>query len=200
MTTPQKLSAVTEYGVTIVPDQSLTDFRGDVWHFVSASRPTVPGKSGKVIVKRNGATREFYAGVFDLTVIAEEPVITYQATYWTGRTETVEAVSAQSAYVALGYQADLDRTHLWDTGEVTNEHGDVCVTIKPVPLRTKVTFLRHTAWETSEVTVLVESTDETVVRLAGAVALDALNGALHLSTDPSEAFDWYLHEYAEVYA
>ena len=56
---------------------TIHDFRGDPATFISATRPTVRGKAGKVLVAyfadNDGThpanTRELYATVFDLTVL-----------------------------------------------------------------------------------------------------------------------------------
>ncbi len=60
----------------VEPGSILTDFRGERWVLVAASRETMPGKSGKVLVDpvERGMRREFYVTVFghDLAVFARE--------------------------------------------------------------------------------------------------------------------------------
>jgi hypothetical protein len=48
----------------------LVDFRGDPAILVSLSRPRVPGKSGKVVVRDKWSEHsEYYDKVYDLTVV-----------------------------------------------------------------------------------------------------------------------------------
>lgn len=56
-------------GSPVIKGDSFVDFRGDMWEFVMASRPTIPGKSGKVIVRclesgKSWENAEFYVNVF----------------------------------------------------------------------------------------------------------------------------------------
>jgi hypothetical protein len=66
------LNAYREDGRLVTQGDIVTDFRGDDWVFVRASRAREPGKSGKVIVRRNNFKREFYDNVFKLEVVEEE--------------------------------------------------------------------------------------------------------------------------------
>jgi hypothetical protein len=65
MTVTDKNGRVVQQGETV------TDFRGDQWTFQYATRAALPGKSGKVVVQANGATREFYDRIFGLSVTGE---------------------------------------------------------------------------------------------------------------------------------
>jgi len=63
-------TAVRENGTALRRGDEITDFRGDIWEFLYASAPRVPGKSGKVVVTdSSGGQREFYDDVFDLRVL-----------------------------------------------------------------------------------------------------------------------------------
>jgi hypothetical protein len=59
-------------GSVVELNDIIRDFRGDDWVFVRASRAREPGKSGKVIVRRNNFKREFYDNVFKFEVVEEE--------------------------------------------------------------------------------------------------------------------------------
>jgi hypothetical protein len=71
--------AVTKDGGRLISEGdtiTTADARGDRARFVHASRPTVPGKSGKVVVqwlegdRANGTRCEYYAHIFGLRVDA----------------------------------------------------------------------------------------------------------------------------------
>lgn len=60
-------------GTEVRPGDTLTNHRGETDTFLSASRPTVPGKAGKVIVEGGTHGVEFYASNYDLTVDVAQP-------------------------------------------------------------------------------------------------------------------------------
>jgi len=59
----------------VLPGTIIRDFRGNEAEFIRATRPRMPGKSGKIVVKWPGTGRisegqgEYYDTVFNLRVI-----------------------------------------------------------------------------------------------------------------------------------
>lgn len=77
--TPVRYSVTDKSGKEVRRGDTVTDFRGRVATFNYVSRAPIPGKSAKVIVteayqgptgavQHYGSQREYYAGVFDLSV------------------------------------------------------------------------------------------------------------------------------------
>ena len=55
-------------GTAVKPGSTVTDFRGEKWKLVKATRARSEGHEGKVLVKKGTWEQEFFAGVFDLDV------------------------------------------------------------------------------------------------------------------------------------
>lgn len=64
------MKAYRKDGTEVFPGETIPDFRGDEWIFLSATRVREDGRSGKVLVRpsKSGITREFYDWVFNLIV------------------------------------------------------------------------------------------------------------------------------------
>lgn len=64
------LVAVKTDGQVVHEHDTVVDFRGTPWEFVTATRARSPYGSGKVLVRPEdgGRMQEFYDKVFDLTV------------------------------------------------------------------------------------------------------------------------------------
>lgn len=60
-----------ESGLPVTAGDTVTSFRGEPATLIMPSQPTIPGKSGKVVVEwadRSGSRDEYYANVFGLRV------------------------------------------------------------------------------------------------------------------------------------
>lgn len=57
-----------DHNTQVREGDELMDFRGDKWEFVRISRAPLNGKTAKVVARRNGHDREFYAQVFNLII------------------------------------------------------------------------------------------------------------------------------------
>jgi hypothetical protein len=60
-------------GETVALGSLVYDGDGPAYTLLYATRPTVPGKSGKVVVSRDGQESERYAGAFGLRVSVVVP-------------------------------------------------------------------------------------------------------------------------------
>jgi hypothetical protein len=58
-------------GTVVRPGDTVRSFRDEPAEFVGVTRGPEPGRSAKVTVRVGGATRERYAGAYDLTVTEE---------------------------------------------------------------------------------------------------------------------------------
>ena len=67
-----RLTTTNAAGTEVREGDTVTDFRGDTASFVQATRASSTGKSGKVLVVKDGRQREFYDRVFGLTVTPTE--------------------------------------------------------------------------------------------------------------------------------
>jgi len=63
-----KLIVRRQDGSLVEPGDTMVDFRGDTAELLAATRPTVPGKAGKVYVHFGSHRSELYATCFDVTV------------------------------------------------------------------------------------------------------------------------------------
>lgn len=71
VTTMALITTDAKTGARVFVGDIITDFRGDTAVFQGATRAAIPGKSGKVMASRDDTgqnTREYYDGVFNLTV------------------------------------------------------------------------------------------------------------------------------------
>jgi hypothetical protein len=77
----EQYEVTNKYGLSVVKGDTIEDFRGTVWRFLKVTRGTEYNGTAKVLVE--GETelnyygdgpyqREFYAHVFDLTVVTRE--------------------------------------------------------------------------------------------------------------------------------
>ena len=62
------MEAITKEGKKVKQGDKVTNFRGEEWTFLDATRANDEGHDGKVYVERDGWKQEFYARVFELTV------------------------------------------------------------------------------------------------------------------------------------
>lgn len=68
MIKPHMVRVTTVDGTEIHEGDLVRDFRGEPWTFVGVDRLPDEGRSGKVVVSNGHGHREFYDGVFKLTI------------------------------------------------------------------------------------------------------------------------------------
>lgn len=83
---------------------TLESFRGEPATLVSCTRPTVPGKSGKIMVKKGNSdiAGEYYANGFGLRVVVERDDLPRGWTIWTSLNEVDHIVPPSGPCATCG--------------------------------------------------------------------------------------------------